>query len=86
MALSLFFFRKLLWMSMYPHNSVMTMKAGVPPEISASPTTKAIRNPPSAVMNHPATTVITPEMRYTALSRPHARSASDEPIATMKQT
>ncbi len=39
-----------------------------------------------AVTNHPATTVITPEMRYTALSRPHARSASDDPIATMKQT
>ncbi len=47
---------------------------------------KAIRNPPSAVMNHPATTVITPVMRYTALSRPQVRSASDEPIATMKQT
>ena len=38
------------------------------------------------VMNHPATTVMTPEMRYTALSRPQALSASDDPIATMKQT
>ena len=53
--------------------------------ISVSPDQKAIRNPPSAVMNHPDMTVITPVMRYTALSRPHARSASDEPIATMKQ-
>ena len=51
-----------------------------------SPIARAIRKPPTAVMNHPATTVMTPEMRYTALSRPQALSASDDPIATMKQT
>ena len=73
-------------MSIHPQSTVMTMKAGGPPYIRARPTTKAMRNPPSAVMNHPATTVMTPDMRYTALSRPQARSASDEPIATMKLT
>ncbi len=43
-------------------------------------------NPASAVTNQPVMTVITPVMRYTALSRPHARSASDEPMATMNTT
>ena len=39
-----------------------------------------------AVMNHPPMTEMTPVMRNTALSRVHALSASDEPIATMKVT
>ncbi len=64
----------------------MTMMATVPPYINARPMTKAMTNAPRPVMNHPMTTVTTPEMRYTAVSRPHARSASDEPIATMKVT
>ena len=36
--------------------------------------------------NHPEITVITPVMRYTALSRPQALSAREEPIATMNVT
>ena len=42
--------------------------------------------PAMAVTNHPVTTTITPVMRYTALSRPQALSASDEPIDTIKMT
>ncbi len=37
-------------------------------------------------MNHPPITEITPVRRNTALSRPHALSARDVPIATMKVT
>ena len=37
-------------------------------------------------MNQPPTTETTPVTRYTALSRPQARSAREEPIATMKVT
>ena len=37
-------------------------------------------------MNQPEMTAITPVMRYTALSRPQVRSASDEPMATMNTT
>ena len=57
-----------------------------PPQSSRAVVARAMRNPPSAVMNHPEMTAITPVMRYTALSRPHERSASDEPMATMKTT
>ncbi len=57
-----------------------------PPYVNNNPIPKAIKNPPNAVMNHPLTTVITPEIRYTALSRPQARSASDDPIATINPT
>ena len=39
-----------------------------------------------AVMNQPPMTVSTPVMRNTALSRLQARSASEDPIATMKVT
>ena len=39
-----------------------------------------------AVMNHPPITDSIPVIRYTALSRPQARSASEEPIATIKVT
>ena len=39
-----------------------------------------------AVMNQPPITDNTPVMRYTALSRPQARSANEVPIATMKAT
>ena len=38
------------------------------------------------VKNHPAITVITPEILYTALSRSQAPSANEDPIATMKVT
>ena len=54
--------------------------------MSSNPVAKAMAKPPMAVVNHPMTTVMTPVMRYTALSRPHALSASDDPMATMKQT
>lgn len=37
-------------------------------------------------MNQPPITDNTPVMRYTALSRPQARSANEVPIATMKAT
>ena len=40
----------------------------------------------AAVRNQPEMTVITPEMRYTALSLSQAPSANDEPMATMKVT
>ena len=43
-------------------------------------------NAAKAVKNHPEITVITPVMRYTALSRPQALSAREEPIATMNVT
>ena len=39
-----------------------------------------------AVMNQPPMTEMTPVMRNTALSRPHALSASEVPMATMKVT
>ena len=54
--------------------------------MSSNPVAKAMAKPPMAVVNHPMTTVMTPVMRYTALSRPHALSASDDPMATIKQT
>ena len=54
--------------------------------MSSRPVARAMMNPPMAVENHPTITVMTPVMRYTALSRPHALSASDDPIATMKHT
>ena len=40
----------------------------------------------SAVRNQPPMTVMTPETRYTALSRSHAPSAKEDPMATMKVT
>ena len=43
-------------------------------------------NATPAVINHPPITEITPVILNTALSRPHARSASEVPIATMKVT
>ena len=39
-----------------------------------------------AVKNHPPITVITPVIRNTADSRPHALSAKDVPIATINVT
>ena len=39
-----------------------------------------------AVRNHPPMTFSTPVMRNTALSRDHARSAKEDPMATMKVT
>ena len=49
-------------------------------------TKAAIMNAAPAVMNQPPTTETTPVTRYTALSRPHARSASEVPIPTMNVT
>ena len=43
-------------------------------------------NAAPAVMNHPPMTLRIPVTRNTALSRLHARSASDVPIATMNVT
>ena len=57
-----------------------------PPQSSRAVTPRAMTKPPRAVTNQPEMTAMTPVMRYTALSRPHERSASDEPIATMKTT
>ncbi|MBA7521289.1 hypothetical protein ES705_13394 [subsurface metagenome] len=45
-------------------------------------TVKALR----AVKNHPLITVITPVMRFTALSLPQALSAKEVPMITMKVT
>ena len=64
----------------------MAMMAGVPPQYITNVTTKQIVKAAPAVMNHPPMTESTPVMRNTALSRPHALSAKDEPIATMKAT
>ena len=50
------------------------------------PTMKQIEKAAPAVMNQPPITDNTPVIRNTALSRPQARSAKDEPIATMKAT
>ena len=76
----------LLCIIMYPHSREMMSATTVPPYISASPTRYAMMNAPNPVMNQPAMTVITPVILYTALSRPHARSASEVPIATMNVT
>lgn len=46
----------------------------------------AATNAEKAVTNQPEITVITPDTRYTAVSRSQARSANDDPIATMKVT
>ena len=43
-------------------------------------------NAAPAVINHPPITVITPVMRYTAVSRPQARSAKEEPMAIINAT
>ena len=43
-------------------------------------------NAVNAVRNHPAITFSTPATRYTALSEPQARSASEVPIATINVT
>ena len=80
------FFLRLLRTSIHPQRSDTAMIAGLPPYMRANPTAKAIVKAPTPVTNHPDTTVITPVIRYTALSRPQALSASDEPIETMKQT
>ncbi|CDA42478.1 unknown [Prevotella sp. CAG:5226] len=52
----------------------------------AMATRKQAVNATPAVMNQPPITVSTPVMRNTAVSRPQARSANDEPMATMKVT
>ena len=72
--------------SSHAQSATSTVTAIQPPHSRSSVTPKAIRNPPSAVMNQPEMTAITPVMRYTALSRPQVRSASDEPMATMNTT
>ena len=75
-----------LRMSSHAQRATSVVTAIQPPQSSSSVTQRAIRNPPSAVMNQPEMTAITPVMRYTALSRPQVRSASDEPMATMNTT
>ena len=66
----------------------MTTKASAHscPHTSNAVTTKEATQAMSAVTNQPIMTIITPLMRYTALSRPHTRSLSDEPIETMNTT
>ena len=57
-----------------------------PPKYIDMHTMAHTANATPAVMNHPPMTDKTPVTRNTALSRLHARSASDEPMATMKVT
>ncbi len=59
---------------------------GVPPKCISVTMIPAAMNATPAVMNHPPITEMTPVILNTALSRPHARSASDVPIATMNVT
>ena len=67
-------------------NAMATAIAKNDPKNKATVTRKHKMNATPAVMNQPPMTDSTPVMRNTALSRPHARSASDVPIATMKVT
>ena len=78
--------RTLLWINRNAQSAAMASTAIVPPYISAIDTTNAITKAISAVRNQPEMTASTPVMRYTALSRPHARSASELPMATMNVT
>ena len=59
---------------------------GTPPLCIRHTTIPAPMNAIPAVMNHPPIADMTPVMRNTALSLPHALSASEVPIATMKVT
>ncbi|GFI67544.1 hypothetical protein IMSAG192_01076 [Muribaculaceae bacterium] len=63
--------------------SIMT---GAPPQCMRAAMMAAPMNATAAVINHPPITDITPVMRNTALSRLHARSDSDVPMATMNVT
>ena len=67
-------------------SEMATIIATNDPKYKAMLTRKHKMNATPAVMNQPPMTDSTPVMRNTALSRPHARSASDVPIATMKVT
>ena len=58
-------------------NSLMFIKYAIVP---------AATNAIIAVPNHPAITFKTPATLYTALSLPHALSAREVPIATIKVT
>ena len=67
-------------------NSTATARPQSPPHMSTEPMQNDSMKPMMAVRNQPIITTMTPVTRYTALSRPHARSASDEPIDTMNTT
>ena len=67
-------------------NAMATAIATNDPKNKETLTRKLNMNAMPAVINQPPMTDSTPVMRNTALSRPHARSASDVPIATMKVT
>ena len=68
-----------------PAPTMMTI-AGTPPKRMAKATKKQAVKATPAVMNQPPITVSTPVTRNTALSRLQARSASEEPMATIKVT
>ena len=57
-----------------------------PPKFIVAAMMIAMMKAAPAVMNQPPITDITPVRRPTALSRPQARSAREDPIATMKVT
>ena len=67
-----------------PATMMMGMMALTPITLSSSANEAAERKAMSAVANHPRITRTTPDTRYTALSKPQARSASEVPMATMK--
>src|SRR5574344_800695 len=60
--------------------------AGKPPKYIRKQTIAQMIKAETAVRNQPPITDKTPVMRNTALSRPQARSASEEPIATINVT
>ena len=60
--------------------------ATTPPKCTNNVTMKHRKKAAPAVINHPPITEITPVTRNTALSRPHARSANDEPMPTINAT
>ena len=62
-----------------------TMTA-IPPKCIIAQTMAQVAKATPAVTNHPPITDITPVTRNTALSRLHARSAKELPIATMNVT
>ena len=85
-SFSLFWKRMLLRMRSAMATTPPTSIMATPPICIRHTMSPAPMNATPAVMNHPPMTEITPVMRNTALSRPHARSARDVPIATMKVT
>ena len=68
-----------------PATTIITATA-FPPKCIRMTIMNAQVNATPAVMNHPPMTESTPVTLNTALSRLHARSASEEPMATMNVT